>query len=281
MKITKVYFLLWLIFLGFSSRIKLRNSTVYHNELNFLNDTNSLSLIVGHPDDEVMFFAPTLLQLDKFMPSSVDFNVVCLSKGGADGLSETRVIELQRSVNFLLANTKRKVELFQFDYPDGHDERWDQTSVKNAIKSAVLENSDVQRAVLLTYDSHGVSNHPNHIACYNAVSALLHDEKNVDAALYLNSYQGNMALKYSSFFWELCKLTRQWLASHVSASPPALASVLALNPTVTLMSTYTQYILSFASMMGAHESQMVWYRYAWWTFSRFVFVNDLKVHFSN
>lgn len=283
MKITKLCFILWVTFLGFSARIKSRNSAVYHDELLFLNDADSLSLIVGHPDDEVMFFAPTLLQLDGFMPSSVDFNVVCLSKGGADGLSDTRVVELQKSINLLLANSDRKVQLFQFDYSDGHDEIWDQTHVQETIKNAVLPKDfdKEKRAVLLTFDSHGVSGHPNHIACHDAVNALLRDEETVKAAVYLDSYQGNLLLKYSAFFWEICKLARQWIAGHLPTSSHALASFLTPTPTITLMSTYTQYILSFASMMSAHESQMVWYRYAWWTFSRFVFINDLKVSFSN
>ena len=80
---------------------------------NFLN----VLLLTAHPDDECMFFAPTLLGLaqkplgtadidyttskrDKTFPQ---FNIfsLCMSSGNADGLGETRKQELAKSLDVL------------------------------------------------------------------------------------------------------------------------------------------------------------------------------------
>lgn len=273
MKLPKVYFVLWILFIAFGGRIKSRNGSVFNDNLKFLEEIESLSLVVAHPDDEVMFFAPTILELDSRLPPNVEFNVVCLSKGDADGLGDIRVKELNDSVNFLLANSGRRYQLEQYDYPDGHDETWDLESVQSTIKDSVLKSK--KSSVLLTFDDKGVSKHVNHIACHEAVSKLLQTESIVKTALYLDSYGNNIVLKYSAFFWETWKLTKDWLLHH-TLSVPSHNENKPVN-SITLMNDYPSYILSFASMLHSHKSQMVWFRYGWWTFSRFVFVNDLKV----
>lgn len=258
--------MLWVLFINLSGRIRRRNEEVFNSGLKILEGIDSLSLVIGHPDDEVMFFAPTLLELDSRLGSDVQFNVVCLSKGGADGLGDTRVEELKKSVKLLLADSGREYQLHQYDFIDGHEEIWDQESVRMAIKDSVLNGS--KSSVLLTFDDRGVSKHKNHIACYEAVSKLLAGESNVKGALYLDSYGDNIVLKYSAFFWETWRLVRGWLLNYDTHKS---------ETKITLMSDYSNYILSFASMIHSHKSQMVWFRYLWWTFSRFVFVNDLKV----
>jgi N-acetylglucosaminylphosphatidylinositol deacetylase len=49
-------------------------------------------LLTAHPDDEVMFFSPTLLALDP-----QDVHVVCLSEGQGEG----RVKELKESLSWI------------------------------------------------------------------------------------------------------------------------------------------------------------------------------------
>ncbi len=51
-------------------------------------------LVIAHPDDECMFFAPTIHSLVK---SDVKVNVLCLSNGGAS----IREAELARSCKIL------------------------------------------------------------------------------------------------------------------------------------------------------------------------------------
>jgi len=56
-------------------------------------------LVTAHPDDEAMFFAPTILRLTP--RRDVSFFHVCLSNGNADGLGSTRKTELGYSLDIL------------------------------------------------------------------------------------------------------------------------------------------------------------------------------------
>jgi len=56
-------------------------------------------LVTAHPDDEAMFFAPTILRLTQ--RHDVNFFHVCLSNGNADGLGSTRKTELGYSLGIL------------------------------------------------------------------------------------------------------------------------------------------------------------------------------------
>ena len=62
-------------------------------------DSNVL-LLTAHPDDECMFFAPTLIALQALEPPPTLYSL-CLSIGNADGLGETRREELGRSLDEL------------------------------------------------------------------------------------------------------------------------------------------------------------------------------------
>lgn len=55
-------------------------------------------LVTAHPDDECMFFAPTILGLHA---ANVTVSVLSLSRGNADGLGETREAEYMQSLDVL------------------------------------------------------------------------------------------------------------------------------------------------------------------------------------
>lgn len=57
-------------------------------------------LVTAHPDDECLFFAPTILSLQKNSPSS-ELCSLCLSVGNADGLGVVRRKELEDSLDVL------------------------------------------------------------------------------------------------------------------------------------------------------------------------------------
>jgi len=71
--------------------------------------SKNVLLVTAHPDDEVMFFAPTVLALVKQAAAgNISFYHVCLSYGNADGLGATRKIELGYSLDMLgVARQKR------------------------------------------------------------------------------------------------------------------------------------------------------------------------------
>ncbi|QLL34679.1 hypothetical protein HG536_0H00540 [Torulaspora globosa] len=263
-KIVKLILLAWLLFVVSTARIAARNSLQWSRHLNVATEqVDSITLIIAHPDDEVMFFAPTLLQLDHLLPESVQFNFVCLSKGDADSLGPIRERELRKSARLLMGRSGRGFEVFQHDFPDGFDETWDVRSVASSIEDSVFIDGRAPRTVLVTFDEHGVSGHPNHVACHRAVKHIVAQRPGVQALL-LKSHHGNIVLKYCGFVYDVLKL---YFETFLERSDSGLSFV----------NTFPQYLLAFASMANAHESQLVWYRYGWWSLSRFVFVNDLEV----
>ena len=63
-------------------------------------ENKRVCLLIAHPDDEAMFFAPTVLALTR--PGTGNHvSILCLSTGDADGLGETRKKELKKSGKLL------------------------------------------------------------------------------------------------------------------------------------------------------------------------------------
>lgn len=71
------------------------NPSQSDSALSALPSHSNVLLLTAHPDDEAMFFAPTLLGLRNNIFS------LCLSVGNADGLGETRKEELVASLDVL------------------------------------------------------------------------------------------------------------------------------------------------------------------------------------
>ena len=241
----------------------------------------TVSLLLAHPDDEVMFFSPALASLREL--PGVSFDIVCFSNGDAAGLGATRAAELQRSVDLLLSGTPHSLRIL--DYPDGLDEHWDAAQMAGDIIPAGSAGSAEAPSALLTFDAAGVSGHANHIACHAAARAF-QGAHPLTCVLALDSHGGNVALKYSGLLPELARQLARGAAERlgrcgwVSARTPAWlrgAEHPAATGTVRFVSTFPQYTLAYAAMLNAHASQVVWFRYAWWVFSRFVYVNDIVV----
>ena len=85
-----------------------------HGNFTAFQDTNAtetnILLLTAHPDDECMFFAPTLLGMHKLTQTSQgagqlnkkhNLYSLCLSVGDADGLGKIRREELSRSLDIL------------------------------------------------------------------------------------------------------------------------------------------------------------------------------------
>lgn len=61
--------------------------------------TNNIVIVTAHPDDECMFFGPTITGLRTLTKSRI--HVLCLSTGNADGLGSMRKKELVKSCQTL------------------------------------------------------------------------------------------------------------------------------------------------------------------------------------
>ena len=59
---------------------------------------SSVLLVIAHPDDEAMFFGPTLTAMEEL---KISVQVLCLSNGNSEGLGKTREKELSSSLRLL------------------------------------------------------------------------------------------------------------------------------------------------------------------------------------
>jgi N-acetylglucosaminylphosphatidylinositol deacetylase len=73
-----------------------------------------ICLLIAHPDDEAMFFAPTLLALTR-PETGNHVKILCLSTGNADGLGGTRRRELVKSA--MLLGLRQEDDVFVIDSP--------------------------------------------------------------------------------------------------------------------------------------------------------------------
>ncbi|ETN45238.1 uncharacterized protein HMPREF1541_10115 [Cyphellophora europaea CBS 101466] len=94
-------------------------------------------LLIAHPDDESMFFSPTLQSLTH--PSLQNHvKILCLSTGNADGLGATRIRELEAAAVTL--GLRRREDVFVMDderrFKDGMTEKWDDKEIARVLASA-------------------------------------------------------------------------------------------------------------------------------------------------
>ncbi|KAI2508189.1 N-acetylglucosaminylphosphatidylinositol deacetylase [Fragilaria crotonensis] len=125
--------------------------------------------VIAHPDDESMFFLPTICGLH----GDHKRWLVCLSNGNYNGLGTTREIELHRVGGYL--GFDRIVVINHGGLQDSPTDRWSKHAVARVLEKTLLlplSNSDTN-VVLYTFDEKGVSGHINHVDTYLGVQFYL------------------------------------------------------------------------------------------------------------
>lgn len=126
-------------------------------------------LVIAHPDDEVMFFAPCLLRLKSTFAGD-NIHVLSISSGNDMGLGKTRQVELQKSCQTFGISPSNITVVEHPLLQDGMANEWPH----EIVAAAVLERiRTTQCDLILTFDDYGVSGHPNHIATYHGVRLAL------------------------------------------------------------------------------------------------------------
>ena len=75
-----------------------------HASNSFLWRSKKVLLVTAHPDDEVLFFSPTLLAV----PRGVKVFTLCLSYGDSEGLGQVRKDEFHRAMDVLKIPESRR-----------------------------------------------------------------------------------------------------------------------------------------------------------------------------
>lgn len=203
-----------------------------------------VGVVFAHPDDESMFFGPTI---GHYVDRGCEVFYLCLSTGDADGLGMVRTCELLRAAAVFGIPEDHVMIVDDPMLQDGMDNDWDMELISNHIQQFVADHGVTH---LVSFDQHGVSGHPNHIAVhYGFVTA--HDTLSIpclqlDTTGFLRKYIG------------IADIILSWCLS---------------NP-----STLTLHSLPLRSIRGmlAHHSQFVWYRKLFILLSRYSYINTLR-----
>ncbi|KAL2129198.1 hypothetical protein VTI74DRAFT_8099 [Chaetomium olivicolor] len=249
-----------------------------------------ICLLIAHPDDEAMFFAPTVMALAR-PETGNHVKILCLSSGNADGLGPIRKIELAKSG--LILGLRKPDDVYVVDkpeqFPDSITTTWDAAAISSLLCSAFAPNLAHSRSnttdaaptasidVLITFDDRGVSAHPNHISLYHGakafVAALVAGKPGwkVPVDLYTLTTVP-VVRKYMGVLDVLATLT-SWAVGADKTDKKHPGGLVFLNG----LAGHGGITTAWSAMISAHKSQMVWFRYGWITLSRYMYMNDLRL----
>lgn len=233
-------------------------------------DINSnVLLVTAHPDDEMMFFGPTLLCEIQMRVQEVGLrkrtkvHLLCLSNGNFYGEGSKRVHELSDACSYLLQYCIRSKEVLFADeiftwsviedsqLVDSPAIEWPREHIASLVANYCATH---QIGKVITFDQYGVSGHANHQALYHALA------ESVEPCVQLWALQSvPLWRKYLSVYdllfttiWALC--SSNWHVHFVSLVD----------------------YLNLVQSLRRHASQMLWFRYLYSSTSRYMFINTLK-----
>lgn len=211
-----------------------------------LKHKNSVLLITAHPDDETMFFTPTIRLMTEL---SMQVTLLCLSHG----IGLNRQEELKEACKAL--GIEECICLDEPELQDGFDQDWSPEVVSEAV-GRTLQKYEFD--FVLTFDNYGVSGHPNHKAVHLGARLALASRASDIGLLELESvwlckkYLGVFSCFFDFLYFE------RGDTLHVATSP------------------YDAYWKTQRAM-EKHASQLVWFRRLYLVFSRYIYINSLKM----
>ncbi|XP_036624501.1 N-acetylglucosaminyl-phosphatidylinositol de-N-acetylase [Trichosurus vulpecula] len=206
-------------------------------------------LVIAHPDDEAMFFAPTLLGLTRLR---YRVSLLCFSAGNYYNQGAVRKRELVQSCDVLGIPPSSVTIIDHRHLPDDPKVQWNTELVANLLLKHIKANNI---DLVVTFDTGGVSGHANHIALYSAIRFLHSTGKLPEGCSVLTLESVNILRKYMS----ILDLLFTW------------------SQTQDVLFVLTQKEGEQAKKaMLCHKSQLLWYRYLYITFSRFMIINSLN-----
>ncbi|XP_050084090.1 N-acetylglucosaminyl-phosphatidylinositol de-N-acetylase [Anopheles aquasalis] len=205
-------------------------------------------LVTAHPDDEVMFFGPTILELRR---RQCRVFVLCLSEGNHEGQGDVRRKELWDACESMGVRPEDITLVDATHLQDDPAAEWKTVTIANQVLRQI-ESLDVQ--LLITFDKDGVSGHPNHCAIYYATASLCLSGLIPNTCKVLTLETVNLCRKYLSLF--------------------DLPVTLLLSTNWVILNWRARRVVQ--SAMRLHGSQMVWFRKLYIVFSRYMVINSLR-----
>lgn len=229
-------------------------------------------VVTAHPDDECMFFAPAIQALRAY---NVSISALCLSQGtcvahtgNAEGLGDVRRSELLESYGVLDVPRENVTCLNDpcVSIPDKDIYRMEWTP--SGIRSISLKKSwttspgmNQMRYAgpthqILTFDPYGISGHANHKAAY--YGALHARTRTVQPPALLSLRSRNVFTKFGGL-------------------PAALVDRTVPQRGLQILAPPTAYFRALTAMKK-HQTQLVWFRYLYVTFSTYMHINAISIN---
>ena len=258
-----------------------------------LDKEKKVMLVISHPDDEAMFFGPTLESLKKTTNVIATTKVfcICLSNGNASGLGQTRAKELKKST----------LEVFKLDgcviadsedLQDGMENAWPLEEIANVVHECVQHYSP---DVILTFDERGVSKHPNHVQTHRGVMRFIveaklgaipnaeYTEENVPEVWVLETMPFYRTFMGAMDYWAsvITTTTRKKKGSKNTSNESSNSNSSSLAAGASSTSSSSVMFCSrnpslVLEAMRTHATQWVWYRKLYVAFSRYSLLNTLR-----
>uniref|UniRef100_A0AC35TH62 N-acetylglucosaminylphosphatidylinositol deacetylase n=1 Tax=Rhabditophanes sp. KR3021 TaxID=114890 RepID=A0AC35TH62_9BILA len=211
------------------------------------NQKSKVLVVIAHPDDETMFFGPAIVKLAK---SCNSLNILCVTSGNYYGQGQVRKQELVKAVTYLGIPKGNVTIMDSSRFQDG-DPKWEEERLSRIVLDH-LEKLDCN--IILTFDEYGISGHENHKSCFKALQYL-----------YSNGF---LPKDVQVFVLESVSIWRKYI-SWFDLSFSMVSSTYLFKSTLSeVLSTY--------QAMRQHKSQLLWFRYLYLLFSRYIFINSFK-----
>ncbi|KAL5778347.1 hypothetical protein ACOSP7_011273 [Xanthoceras sorbifolium] len=215
-------------------------------------DKRNVLLVIAHPDDESMFFSPTINYL---ISRGHNVHILCMSTGNADGFGNIRKDELYQACAVLKIPPKQVKVLDHVDFQDGFAKLWNHNLLAKIVEEEVITR-DID--LILTFDNYGVSGHCNHRDVHRGICNFLAKTSQRDTEAW-ELISTNILRKYSGPL-------DIWLSilSTMHHSGSQMHCLLNEHPRKSFQA------------MSQHLSQWVWFRKLFVSFSSYTYVNTLK-----
>lgn len=234
------------------------------------------AVVVAHPDDESLFFGPTVRLLLRERGQQGVF-VLSLSSGNFDGLGPQRIREIVAACGVLGVPARNVTVIEHPQLQDGPQQHWPPEAVAWVVEDYCRRYGVT---VVVTFDAWGVSGHPNHRAVHQGCAAL----RSLPAAPLVWALE-------TVTLWRKYGGAAAWLWQALSGGADGTETMLgggggsdgggaggggegdgATVEVVARAGDVRQTILA----MFQHWTQLVWYRVLFVLLSRYTFVNTLR-----
>lgn len=205
-----------------------------------VNERSNVLLVIAHPDDECLFFSPTILS------SNARFYLLCLSNGG-----NIRSDELLRSCR------KLQIEDFQIindeiHLKDSQEVFWTAEAILGHVEKSIRRWNISE---IISFDSFGVSGHRNHSSIYFALLQLQSKRNSIKFFALISKPIYRKYLTIVEFL--------HWI--FFSTAKQRKIHFLPLNQCLTPHRA-----------MFEHRSQFVWFRILYLFFSQYIWINEFE-----